>query len=256
MKSIVLERLRSDKVVLIFNLTPGTQPHFAEMAGMLGVDCIWIDYEHHNYTDQEMFNLCLAARATGMDSMIRIRKGLQQVFFRPFELGAQGIVYPHCMSADEAREVVRHAKFHPIGRRGMDGVEPAARYGLSPMREYMEEANRETFVVLQLEDKEAIEDIDEIAAVEGADILFLGQADLSQSYGDPTGASEQIQDAIERVAAAAKKHGKYWGLPVPSAASAESYAAMGARFFACRPLLLMVREGIRELVDDFSALRA
>lgn len=255
MKSRVLERLKDDKVVLVYNIAPCTQPHIAEMAGILGVDCLWVDNEHHNYTDQEMFNMCLAARATGMDSMIRIRKGLQQVYFHPFELGAQGLLFPHCMSPDDAKEVVWNAKFHPIGRRGMDGVEPAAKYGLSPMREYMQEANRETFVAMQIEDKEAIDVIDDIVAVEGVDIVFFGLADLSQSYGDPCGATEQIKEAIARVAAAAKKHGKHWGMPVGSAADAEKYAEMGARFFTAAPFMIVVREGLKKLVEDFSSLR-
>jgi 4-hydroxy-2-oxoheptanedioate aldolase len=139
--------------------------------------------------------------------------------------------------------------------RGMDGVEANADYGLAPMAEYMAHANRETFVCVQIEDREAVDDIDAIASVEGIDILFIGPADLSQSYGIPLQTQAPVmQEAARRVAEAATKHGKAWGLPVGSAEAGERYYEMGARFLACGAAIIILQQGWQRIRQDFDTI--
>ena len=251
----VLAKLRQGKLVLVTTVTPYASPKLTEMVGMLDFDCVWIDMEHQDYSYDQLFDMALGCRASGVEPMARIRKGDYWTYSRPFEAGASGIMVPHCCTGAEAEQIVRFARFAPLGMRGIDGVEVSADYGMAPTLEYMAHANRETFVCVQIEDREAVDNVDAIAAVAGVDILFIGPADLSQSYGIPLQTQDPlIQTAIERVAAAAAKHGKAWGLPVGSAAAAERYYEQGARFLSCGAAIILLQQGWRQIRQDFDAL--
>jgi 4-hydroxy-2-oxoheptanedioate aldolase len=248
----VLEKLRQGKAVLVTTVTPYASPKLTEMIGLLDFDCVWIDMEHQDYSYDQLFDMALGCRATGIEPMARIRKGDYWTYSRPFEAGATGIMVPHCRSGAEAEQIVRYSRFAPLGMRGIDGVEALADYGLAPTGDYMRHANRETFVVVQIEDCEAVENIDAIAAVEGIDVLFVGPSDLSQSYGIPLQTQDPvIRGAIERVAESAARHGKAWGLPVGSVEDAERYYAMGARFLSSGAAIILLQEGWRRIRQDF-----
>ena len=251
----VLEKLRQNKAVLVTTVTPYASPKLTEMIGLLDYDCVWIDMEHQDYSYDQLFDMALGCRATGIEPMARIRKGDYWTYSRPFEAGATGIMVPHCRSAAEAEQIVRFSRFAPLGMRGIDGVEAMADYGLAPTAEYMAHANRETFIAVQIEDREAVDDVNAIAAVEGIDILFVGPADLSQSYGIPLQTQAPVmRAAVECVAEAAAKHGKWWGLPVGSGEIGERYYQMGARFLACGAAIILLQEGWRRIRQDFDAM--
>ena len=156
-QSRVLKKLRDNKPVLVGSPTPYPSAKICELIGKVGYDCIWIDHEHQDFSDSDIWNMSLACRATDIDAMVRIRKAGYFNYFRAVESGANGIMVPHCMSREEAELAVRNTKFAPIGLRGMDGIEAHADHSLQPMKEYMEQSNKETFIVVQIEDKEAKE---------------------------------------------------------------------------------------------------
>ena len=215
--------------------TPYPSPKLIEMIGLIGFDGVWIDMEHQDYDYDQLFAMGLACRASGMDPLVRMRKGPYWSYFRCLEAGANGIMVPHVCSAAEAREVVRNSRFHPLGQRGMDGVEVASDYGMEAMPEYMASANEETLVSIQIEDREGVEAVDEILAVEGLDGIMVGPADLTQSYGVPTqGGHPLIVQAVDRVAEACRRHGKWWGIPVASPEAAEALLRQGSPFLRLR----------------------
>jgi 2-keto-3-deoxy-L-rhamnonate aldolase RhmA len=160
---------------------------------------------------------------------------------------------PHVKSADEARWVVRNAKFHPQGLRGIDCVEPAADFGLTPLPDYIRAVNQETFIVVQIEDKEALDEIDAIAAVPGVDVLFIGAADLTQSLGIPGQFDHpEIRKARGKVAEAAAKHGKWWGCPASAEEAERLHREEGASFFGGCAVLWVVLDGLRQIRSDFT----
>jgi 4-hydroxy-2-oxoheptanedioate aldolase len=166
--------------------------------------------------------------------MVRILKTGYTAPMRALEFGATGLMIPHCMDAAEARQWVEWTKSPPLGKRGFDGAGADADYLFADPLEYMKHANEEIFLVLQIEDKEAVEKVEEIAAVEGVDLLFVGPGDLSISYGVPLqGQHPLVQKAIDRVAAAAAKYGKFWGMPSGTPEVAQSLVDRGARFITC-----------------------
>ncbi len=136
--------------------------------------------------------------------MIRARKEGDHSFFRVFEAGATGIMVPHVRTIEEAEWALKFCRFAPLGLRGMDGVEAAAKYSLVPMEEYMAWTLRETFVIFQVEDKESLDIIDEVAQMDGLDGLFFGPADMTKSLGIPCQWSHpEMEEARKLVGATA-----------------------------------------------------
>jgi len=257
-KSCVLEKLRNDQWVVVPQVGQIASFKVVEMLGMIGFDCVWIDMEHKDFGYETLAQMTLACRATGMDAVVRIVKSGYTSIIRPLEAGANGLIIPHCMSPEEAAQVVRWAKFAPEGLRGVDGAGvDGDYYMMSDIGQYVKETNRETFIVVQIEDKEAVACVEEIAAVPGIDILFVGPADLSQSYGVfPQFHHELIQAAVDRVAAAATEQGKWWGRPASSAAEAKELIDKGARFLAHGSDVTVLARGFREIKRQFDTLIA
>ena len=205
-------------------------PKIVDVLGWLGYECIWIDMEHSDASYEHVYNLASAAGCAGMDVIVRIARGQYSSVIRPLEAGANGLVLPHCISADDARKFVRMAKFAPVGLRGM-GCGRDSHFGTDSVPEYVEHANDETLLLVMIEDKEAVEDVDNIVAVEGIDGVFVGRGDLSHSYGMP-GETEHriIFEALEKISAACKKHNKAWGaVPLPGG-KLDKLLALGAGF--------------------------
>jgi len=230
-----------------------TDPSVYELAGLLGFDAIWMDLEHHGYSVETAGNLMRAARVGGTDIVARPGKGEFMRLSRLLELGASGIMYPRCDSPEEAAEVVRWAKFAPIGQRGFDGSGPDSRYTLTPMPSYLKQANDETFVLIQVEHPSAVEKAEEILSVPGVDMLMLGPADFSVLTGIPGEFGHaSIQAAFERIANAAKKTGKHWAATCGSVEQATRLTEMGASlvFHGCD--LVFVRQGLEQVRQRFS----
>src|SRR5436190_2238968 len=212
-KSIVKEKLRRNEAVIGVALHL-TDPSVYEMTSLAGFDYIWMDLEHHAYSVETASNLMRAARVGTSDIMARPAKGEFMRIGRLLESGAHGILYPRCDNADEAREVVRWSKFGPLGTRGFDGANGDMPYCSMDMAEYVRMANDETWIVIQIEDPKALEHVDEIAAVEGVDVIMLGPADFSILAGIPGQLTHpKVLEAIAKVKAAADRHGKAWGTP-------------------------------------------
>ena len=249
----VLGRIREGKYVLCGTCTPYPSPKISEMMGLIGYDALWIDMEHQDYSYDQVFNMCLASRASGMEPMIRIRKEGDHSFYRAFEAGGTGIMVPHIRTIEEAEWAVKFSRYHPKGLRGLDGVEATAKYSLAPMAEYMDWALRETFVIFQVEDKESLDIVDEIARMDGLDGFFFGPGDMSQSLGVPLQFDHpKMKEAQKLVAASAKKHNKFWGQPVPDAGhAARLFDEAGAQFFSCGAAIIILKDGFQAVRKDF-----
>jgi 4-hydroxy-2-oxoheptanedioate aldolase len=164
-------------------------------------------------------------------------------------------MYPRCDDAIEAAEVVKWAKFPPLGKRGCDGGNPDMPYSSMPLDQYIREANEQTFVVIQIEEASALSHVDKIAATEGIDVIFLGPGDFSTLGGFPGQWDHpEIAKATDQIAAAARRHGKHWGRPVFSAEDAQKCLAMGARFLAYCSDMTLIKRGLEAIQRDFSTL--
>ena len=230
-KSKVLQKLRAGEFVRIASVTRVQEPWLTEVIGSIGYDGVWFDMEHRSFAYGALDPISLACRATGMDLIVRILKEGYTAPMRVLEFGANGLIVPHCCSVAEARQWRDWTFYPPKGRRGFDGAGADAAFMLEDSLTHLRGRNEETFLILQIEDREALECVDEIAAIDGVDLLYIGTGDLSISLGVPFDRRHPLmQHAIDRIANAAAKAGKWWGMPSGSPEDAQSLLDRGARF--------------------------
>lgn len=230
-------------------------PSVFELASLMGFDGIWMDMEHHGYSLETAAGLMRAARVGGSDIIARPAKGEFMRMQRMLEAGAQGIMYPRCDDAREAAEAVAWAKFAPAGRRGCDGANPDMPYLTMPIDRYVAEANRQTFLIVQIESPQALEQVDEIAAVDGVDILLLGPGDFSILSGFPGRMDDRrVLEAKRKIAAAARRAGKNWGCPAGSVEQAQELLEMGARLVCYQADILMIKSGLEQVQREMAPL--
>jgi 4-hydroxy-2-oxoheptanedioate aldolase len=182
-------------------------PPLVEMAGAMGFDWVLLDCEHGALEIGNLEPMIAAAEASGVAPIVRPPSNSPELILRALDRGAAGLQCPHVMNADEARAIVAAAKYHPLGERGLAVGTRSSRYGMrESVPDYIARANRETLVCVQIEHVDALPHIEEIAAVPGVDVVFVGAMDLSQSLGFP-GATDApdvasaVEDALQRIVA-------------------------------------------------------
>jgi len=209
-KSRVLKKIKEGGVAFSTKLNL-IDPRAAEIAAMCGFDCIWLDMEHVPTDYNELENLIRAAKVYDCDVLTRIgRTGKYSDVIRPLEADSTGIMVPHLMSLEDAKEIVYYSKFHPIGRRPLDGGNADGKFCL--VEDYIKEANEERFTVVQIEDPEPMAELEEICALPGIDMIFFGPADFTQGLGVPCQFDDpRVAEARQLIAKTARKHGKMAG---------------------------------------------
>ncbi len=229
--SRVLDKLRAGEVVSCTKLNMADSA-LVEIAGMSGFDCAWLDLEHISNDYSAIGKQILAGKAQNIDILVRVSRGSYSDYIRPLEMDASGIMVPHIMSLEDAKNVVRMTRFHPTGRRPADGGNADGAYCNLDFYEYLRQANERRFVMVQIEDPEPLDELDAIAALDGIDILFFGPGDFSHGIGAPGQWDHpELTRAREMVAKAAVKHGKFAGT-VGSTANMDSLIEMGYRFIS------------------------
>lgn len=210
-ESKVLRKIKEGKTAFSFKLNLN-DPRVAEIAAMSGIDCLWIDMEHvpSDYSDVE--NVIRAAKLYDCDVLTRVAKGSYNDFIRPLEADSTGIMVPHLMSLEEAKKIVYFTKFHPVGRRPIDGGNCDGKFCKVSVEDYIKEANKQRFTVVQIEDPEPLSELEEICALPGLDMIFFGPADFSQGIGNPIEIfNKDTLKARKLVAETARKYGKMAG---------------------------------------------
>jgi 2-keto-3-deoxy-L-rhamnonate aldolase RhmA len=202
----------------------------AEVLGATPMDTVCIDAEHAPFGRLELDACLQALHAAGMPALVRLPSGAPEHILNALDCGATGIVVPHVLSADQARAIVRAAHFG-AGGRGYAGSTRAAGYTRKPMKEHLGHSAASTTVILQIEDLEALEALDEIAAVEGIDCLFIGRIDLTVAYAAASANDERVLAAVKRVCEAGRKAGVPIGMFVPQVEEARQWIDQGASLF-------------------------
>lgn len=206
-------------------------PELVELMASSGVDGIWICLEHKRIAPDVLYALIQACRLGGADPIMRVKPSNYADVIYLLEAGVAGIMLPRVRHPDEVRAVVDLMKFPPLGHRGYDGIHVDSDFGRAVPAKYFEHANRETLLLVQIEEPAVVPYIDEIAALPGVDILFVGPGDLSLSFGKVGATSSpEVTSVIKQVAEACARHGKTAGLPC-GAADVSAYKALGYRLF-------------------------
>lgn len=253
----IKELLAQNQLVRVFCLGQLCQPKFVEIIGMEGGHAaVWLDQEHAGISIAQIEAACLAARATGLDSFVRLNATDYATVMRPLEAGAGGIMAAQVRSAREAAQIVHWAKFHPLGLRGVNGSGVDGRYGTMKTPDYFRKANAETFIAIQIEHIEAVEEVEKIAAVKEVDVLFIGPADLGQSMGLVGEWNHpKIWQAIERVAKAARDNKIHWAILPPTREYAERCLGLGCRMLSIGIDTWALQRGLRSFAQEFGEVK-
>ncbi len=249
-ESRVLAKLKSGEAASCLKVNLG-DGQAAEIASLCGFDCLWIDQEHLAQDSFVLNSQIWAAKAHNVDVMVRVPRGSYSGYVKPLEMDATGILVPHIMNLEEAKEVVKMTRFHPVGRRAIDGGSADGNYTNMDFQEYLTESNKQKFVILQIEDPEVLPDINAIAALDGVDMLFFGPGDFSQGIGAPGQWDHpRLIEARKLVAEVANKHGKF-AATSGSIDSLDSFLEMGYRFVNVGADVVGLSAYCKTLVDRF-----
>lgn len=198
--------------------------HAAEILGGIGLDFAVIDSEHAPWDRRDIDAACLASRAADMPVLVRV-PDLSQIL-SALDCGAAGVMVPHVSSPEAAEAAVAAARYG-LGHRGFSGSPRSANYGGMKLAEQVRHADSTTLVVAMLEDRGAIDAADEIAAVDGIDVFFLGRGDLTVALGANAGSDPVVTRAVDRLIDAAAARGRPIWAFVGGVAEAEALRSRG-----------------------------
>lgn len=227
-----------------------------ESLGYTGLDYVILDSEHSCMDTEMIYTYITAADAGGITPIVRIPEVSRREVLRVLDAGAKGMIIPGIRTVDEVKRLVEYAKFAPVGRRGYAPTRDG-RWGQDEISQqgvvaYMEHANRDTLLMPQCETLDCLEHIEEIAAIEGVDGIFVGPLDLSIAMGCPTTYKEdpRFKAAIERILAACKANNKMTVIYAWDAKDAIEKVAMGFDSVTIGLDILAMIQGYQQMVAD------
>lgn len=241
-------KIRAGTPVLgLFVKTPAMQ--VVEVLAACGLDFLVLDAEHAPFGPRELDSCLLAARAGGIPALVRVGYATPANLLQVLDMGAAGVVIPHMQTAEGASHAIDATRYS--GSRGFSASTRAAGYGTISAKEFREASDRSTIVIGQVEDVAGVDNIDEIAAVDLIDALFIGRADLSVSLG-----AEAVDDAADKICAAGNAAGRTVGMFLPSLGELQIQRDKGVTLFAVSTDQALLASCVRSLADDFKSVKS
>ncbi len=256
MREPLKDRIDRGDLLIVFAVGRMYHHNIVQYLGLSGeFDGFWIDVEHAGLTVSDMETAIAAGKAHGLESFVRLPPTDYAIVTRCFESGAAGVMAAQIQSANQAEEFVQWAKFAPRGRRGLNPLGHDGGFGSIPLAEFSEKANRESFVAIQIETSGAVAEVDEIAAIDGVDLLFVGPSDLGQALGVVGQFTHpKAIEAIDAVAAACKRHGKHWGAVTPNPEYAALIVDKGCTLISPTNDVKLVTTGLATVREMFGSI--
>ncbi|MBR0596551.1 HpcH/HpaI aldolase family protein [Sinanaerobacter chloroacetimidivorans] len=244
MKALIRER------PLFGTFVKTTSPEIVEMIALAGFDFILIDTEHSPFTYGQVKMLTSIAQGMGMKVVVRPPDFSRSNLQYSLDLGADGVQAPQLYDEEDAKTIVSLCKYQPIGTRGITFSHRASQYGFCDSKAYVDAANHNVMINVHIETREALERVNQIAAIEGVDLLFLGPADLSYSLGcDSDIIAGGLKDAFLSIKNAAQKHGKMVGTLINSEEKLKFCLDHDVRFIVWETDLSMLKKQLESVVN-------
>ena len=250
------ERLISGEQVLGTMVTVFDNPDIVKMLKVVGFDFFIVDCEHGSFDYSKVAALLGMARAVDLPGLVRIPEVKREVVLKYMDAGAMGLLLPSCNTVEQARKLVEYAKYAPLGDRGVSLNRGHTEYKTIPSAtEYMKKANEETILMIQVESPTSVSNIEDILAVDGVDVAFVGPNDLSQSMGimGQTTHPDFIA-ALEKVIRAAKDRNKFAGIHLMVVEPLKGWMEKGMTFnlWANDVVMMMncAKEGLKQLKQE------
>ena len=226
-------------------------PGIGRIAAAAGAEFAIFDMEHTGWSIETIKMLIATSRAAALAPFVRVPATEYHFIARVLDMGAQGVMCPMVESAEQARRLVASAKYPPQGRRGAAFGIAHDDYAGGNLVEKVATANGESLLIAQIETAAGVENVEAIAAVDGIDVLWIGQYDLSLSLGTPGQfAHAKMEDATARVLAACKKHGKTAGIMPTDVAGGKAVLDQGFRIVAYSGDLWIYQAALRRSLAE------
>ena len=256
MSHSIHDRLSTGKTVRVMSMGVFPDPKLIEIAGLIGnLHGLWIDQEHSAVSHSQLEMLLMACRASGLDAFARVAPTDYATVMRPMEAGCSGVMAAQIRTLEEVAEVIQWSKYPPLGTRRLFLANAEARYATIPPAQHVEQSNLDRWLAIQIETSEAVEQVEQIAATPGVDMLFVGPGDLACTLGVPGQALHPVcVDALERISAACQKHCKPWGTLTRSPDHATKCRDLGCQLFSICSDVDIVHRGIQSTRELFAEL--
>ncbi|RDW85791.1 hypothetical protein BP5796_04116 [Coleophoma crateriformis] len=235
----------------VWQMIPGA--NVSRTLARTGVDWVLVDCEHGNIDDAAMHDAVPAIAACGVSPIVRIPDNQGFMVKRALDAGAHGVLVPLLYTVEDARKLVLSSKFPPHGQRGFGSPFPQERFHPSlGASDYLAQANDAILTMVQIETKEALDNVDEIAAVPGIDVLFVGPFDLGNNIGHPIidgKMHDSLHAAIAKVLKAAQAAGKKAGIFCTSGEQSKTYADQGFHMISAATDMHVLPAGVMNAVS-------
>lgn len=230
-------------------------PAMPAVCAAAGADFVVFDQEATGCTMETLATLMAAARGADTTPVVRVPATEPHLLTRPLDVGAAGLMIPTVESVDQAERIVDATKYPPRGNRGVIAGLAAADYAADEdVRESLRSANEETLLIAQIETAPGAENVEDIAAVDGVDVLWLGHLDLTVSLGTPGEYDDpRFVKAVERTVTAAKAHGKAAAAKVATVADGHHRLDQGFRCLSFGDDVRLLRNGLAAGVAELGA---
>ena len=261
-KNTLLDRMRAGDIEHLYSMGNFATPRHVDYICATGhFKSIWIDLEHFDIPNQDLAVLNMIARGYPITTIARFKASDYQTVMRVMETGVGGIMCAMVESAEEARQIVRWAKFlnpspttgEVTGVRGWNGGGVDARYGTVPSAEYVRQQNNEVAIICQIETPEAVAQVEEIVAVPGVDGYFFGPGDYAHRIGLLGKISHpNVLSAMRLLAEACTRHHKFLGTIGIGREHYQQVRSLGAQLICPGGDMRVMNYGLRELVKTFT----
>jgi 2-keto-3-deoxy-L-rhamnonate aldolase RhmA len=211
-------------------ITDTRTPAIAAVLANAGFDFFILDTEHGSFSMETVADLMLMSRLAGITPIVRVPDGEYPWIARTLDAGALGVMVPRVRTVEQVQRAAQAMKYPPQGERGMSGSRGNTTYRSMKMRDYGELANQETFLIVQIETREAIAQIDAMLEVPGVDAALIGPNDLSMALGvSGDGEQPQVTEAIQKVVDSARRHNLPCGTHVRDMQNLKGWRDRGMR---------------------------
>lgn len=231
-----------------------SDPALVEVAAFAGFDFVIIDLEHGPISIETAQNHIRAAQAKGIVPVIRVPEINENIISKALDIGAEYVQVPQIETANDAKRVVKAAKFFPEGLRGACRYVRAADYASMPKENYFGNANRTTGVIIHIEGNKAFNNIDAILEVDGIDVIFIGPYDMSQSLGVPGEVNHpKVISKMKEIVEKAMPLGKVVGTFVESPESAKQWIDLGVKYISYAVDVGIYYKACKGIVDNVNS---
>ncbi|TLU66914.1 aldolase [Thalassotalea litorea] len=240
----------ANKEPLLGTFIKTPHPHITEVLAQSGFATLCLDAEHAPFDRKDLDACILAAKANRQHVIVRIPSDHHDTILNALDLGADGVVIPHVKTAQQLSRVIEQCYYGP-GGRGYAGSTRMAGYTTRGIEKNLEHNKNHTSVIAQIEDLEALDNLDAICQVSGLDCLFIGRMDLTVALGETDPNSENVKKIVNQIVATANRHGVTTGMFISNLEELESWLNEKVSLFLLGSDHSFMLSGARQLQQRF-----